>query len=61
MRLTGSLGPHIARLSWTWWRSKPRKRYHASYGGWTCRHAHPTPDDAILCRNQRLRRLGILR
>jgi hypothetical protein len=59
-RLTGSLGPRLLRLSWTWWASKPRRRFHASYGGWQCRHAHHTKEAAILCRNRKLRRLGLI-
>jgi hypothetical protein len=52
VRLTGSLGPRLLRLSWTWWKSKPRKRYHGTLMNWTCRHAHRSPEAAQICASR---------
>jgi hypothetical protein len=38
MRIGGSAGPRLLHLSWTLWRSKPRRRYRVL----PCGHAHRT-------------------
>jgi hypothetical protein len=58
MRLGGSIGPRLLRLSWTYWRSRPRPRgrvYHGTLRDsqgriyWKCPHDHRRPDTADAC------------
>jgi len=40
-------------LAGTLWRSKPRRRYRATLGTWTCSHAHRSETAALRCANRR--------
>lgn len=61
MRLGGSIGPRLLRLSWTYWRSRPRRAPRHWWAGklddgWTCPHHHTREDTAEACAQRELRR-----
>lgn len=61
MRLTGSIGPRLFRLSWTYWHSRRRpRRLRYWYGylpdGSACPHRHTRPGTAEECTRKMARR-----